>query len=422
MAEIDTSIYRQNPQDPLKQPLAILQLLGAVNQNKLQNMDIAGKQGIADVYSRKPFPAADELARAAGVHAPAAVGQQISNTTNQFGLDTAQTKYAQDTLAPLGAKKDLSDKDMSMWSANAVRNGVNPKTISGILDDVRGAKTPDEKRKAILNHGIMSMGTGGLEGTAGAPDEEGRITDVPKARAIIERAAGSQPRVTTNAPGYQEAAVAGAGQRADMRRRAETFGADMYPMTQLLSKIEALGPQGVGPGTQELNTMKSFVQSNLNWLPGADKIIGDPSKIQNYDEAAKYATNLAGARAAQYGHGTDQAMATSLVGSPNTHISQLAGADLTKAIIGLRRMDQIMALEADAKNVPEGKTGAWAAKFATNVDPRALMIDKMNSEQLQNLNKSIKTPAERAKFNKTVQMAIEHGVMTRPGGEHAPGE
>jgi hypothetical protein len=194
--------------------------------------------------------------------------------------------------------------------------------------------------------------------------------------------------------------------------RASTYGADIFPMEQLLTNLQQLGPQKVGPGTQELNTLKSFVQSNLSWLPGADKVIGNPEDISKYEQAAKYATQLAGSRASMFGHGTDQAMATSLVGSPNTHISQLGSVDLTKAIIGLKRMEQVQALEG--ANVPEGQYPSWSAKWATNVDPRAFMIDKMDKSQLANVEKTLDTPQKRSRFNMSVKKAINAGVLELP--------
>lgn len=437
MAEINADIYKSLGQNNTQMsPLQVLQLIGAANQNKLFQQDYNSKQAIGDAYKNNVgddgkinTPGLMKDIAGAGFRAPEAAGQAITNATNQFGLDTSKLQFAQKTLGALASNPNVQPSDVAGWAANAARAGVDPDIVHGVLNDAyKSGNDPKALRKALAGQAIMSMGTGALEGTAGPPNDEGQIPQITKGEAIL-RQTGSMPdqtktgMATSNPPGYQESAVAGANLRSDMRNRASTFGADMYPMTQLLSKLETAGPQGVGPGSQELNTMKSFVQSNLNWLPGADKIIGDPTKIQNYDEASKYATNLAGARAAQYGHGTDQAMATSLVGSPNTHISQLAGVDLTKAIIGLRRMDQAQALEADAKDVPVGKTGSWAAKWATNVDPRAFMVDLMNPDQLSNLQKTLaKNPKDYAKFNNSVKMAIDHGIITQPGGEHAPGQ
>jgi hypothetical protein len=429
MAEVNTDIYKtlgQNNQQMT--PLQILQLVGAANQNKLFNQTYESRDKIGQAWKNNVGPDGkinnEGLMRdvaGAGFLAPEAAGQAISNSTNQFTLDTSKLKFAQSTLSALAGKKDLSAADISNWSANAARAGVPTDVISGILDSAHKAKNTAELRKAIATQGIMSMGTGALEGEPGTPTDEGTIPQIPKGQAIIQR---TQPggMVTTNPPGYQEAATSSAGLLGSARNRAATFGSDIYPMMQALPALEKLGPQGTGPGTGEFNTVKSFIQSNLNWLPGADKVIGDPNNIKNFDEATKYLTNIAGARAGAFGHGTDQALSTALTASPNTHISNLAAVDLTKATIALRRMEQAQTLEADAKNVTPGKFATWASRWATNVDPRAFMVDLMTPDQLQNLNKTLKNPAERQKFNKSVQAAIDHGIITRPGGEHAPGE
>lgn len=440
MAEVNTDLYRSLGQnnDPLKQPLAIMQLLGAVNQNKLFQQTYDARQNLGDAYKRNvgtdgkinyPGLTAD-VAKTAGFLAPEATGQGIANSSAQFGLDTSKLKYAQQTLGAIATKPDLKSSDFALWAANAARAGVDPNTISGVLDSVYSAgNDPKALKKAALSQGIMSLGPEAMKGEAG-PISEGQSTTINAGDATLRRAGvvpgQSGVGMETTAPaGYSEAAGRGAALLGDARSRAANYGSDVFPMTQLLSNLEKLGPQGTGPGTHEINTMKSFVQSNLGWLPGADKIIGDPNQIKNYNEAEKYATQLAGSRASQFGHGTDQAMAQSLIGSPNTHISNLAGVDLTKAIIGLRRMEHVQTLEADndpSVNKNPAKFGTWAARWATNVDPRAFMVDLMDKDQLANLQKSIKSPSDKAKFNRSVKMAIDNGIITNPAGEHATGQ
>lgn len=435
MAEINSDIYKSLGQNnQAMSPLQVLQLLGQVNQNKLFNQTYDSRQKIGQAYQNN----VDQNGKinnsglmrdiaGSGFLAPEAAGQAINNSTAQFGLDTNKLQFAQKTLGALASKPDVTTSDVAGWAANSARAGVDPATIHGVLTDAYKAGGDQRAlRKALAGQAIMSMGTGALEGEAG-PVEDGQPTTVNKGEALMRRA-GVIPgqdktgMVTTNPPGYAEAASIGGAARGQANLRAGQFGSDMFPMTQLLSNLEKLGPTGTGPGTHELNTMKSFVQSNLGWLPGADKIVGDPNKIANYNEAEKYATQLAGSRASQFGHGTDQAMAQSLIGSPNTHISQLAGTDLTKAVIGLRRMEQAQTLQADKENVADRNYPIWAAKWATNVDPRAYMVDLMDQDQLNRLQKTLKNPTELRKFNNSVKMAIEHGIITRPGGEHAPGE
>lgn len=440
MTDVDTSVYARLGQgnDPLKTPMSIMQLLGAVNQNKLFQQTYDARQNIGEAYKRNV--GADgkidnrgltrDIAGTGGFLAGEGVGTAGANATQQFGLDTTKLKTAQSIIGALASKKDLSLPDVAAAAVNMKRAGIDQDIIDGVLNGAyKSGGDSKALKKALVTQGIMSLGTEALGGEAGPPNDEGQITQIPRGEAIERRTGVVQDKqpaatgmVTTNPPGFQEAASISGQGLAAARSRAANFGADVYPMTEALSKLEKLGPQGTGPGTGELNTIKSFVQSNLSWLPGAEKIHGDPTQIKNFDEATKYLTNIAGSRASSFGHGTDQALSTALTASPNTHISNLAAVDLTKATIALRRMEQVQTLQADAENVSPGKYGTWASRWASKVDPRAFMIDYMNRDQLENLQKSLKTPAERAKFNRSVQMAVENGIITRPGGQHAPGE
>lgn len=432
MAEVDTSIYRTQPQDPLKQPLAIMQLLGAVNQNKLFNQTYDSREKVGQAYQQSIGPDGKidntklrSLIKDAGFGAGEAIGQANTNETGQFNLDSARLQRAQQLYAPLAANSKVTLGDVNNFSVRAAKlAGIPTETITAMNDGAREAfKAGGSKglQKYLATTGTLSLGIGALNDADGKPNEEGQVPKIPVGQAIQE---SIQPggRVTANAPGYQEAASIGGTALGQARARAANFGADLYPMQQALPALERLGTTKTGPGTGELNTVKSFIQSNLNWLPGADKIVGNPNDIKDFDEATKYLTNIAGARAGSFGHGTDQALSTALTASPNTHISNLAAVDLTKATIALRRMEQAQTLQADAENVSPGKYGTWAARWATNVDPRAFMIDVMTPDQMKNLNDKLKNPAERAKFNRTVKMAIDNGIITRPGGEHAPGE
>jgi hypothetical protein len=449
MADVDTSIYKSlGANNQAMSPLQVLQLITQSNANKLFQQTYDARQGIADAYKNN----VDEngnldtrglqraVATQGGFLAPEAVGQGITNSTAQFANQEQQQKYLQSTIGSLTALPNPTIRDVNNWAVNVARNtNAPPEMIQGLVDGAYSAgNDPKALKKYLATQGIFSLGTQALAGQSGPPTEAGAPTQISTGEAILRRAGvgpqssqGVAPPVTTGqptgmvtgmAPGFQAAAGPSGALMGAARARAANYGSDIYPMTELLSKLETLGPTGTGPGTHDLNTMRSFVQSNLNWLPGADKIIGDPTKIATYNEAEKYATQLAGSRASMFGHGTDQALATSLVGSPNTHISNLAGVDLTKAIIGLRRMEQAQILDADKQGVQPGQYSTWASRWATNVDPRAFMVDLYDPQQLQSVAKTLKTPVERQRFNRSVQLGIENGIITRPGGEHAPGE
>lgn len=428
-------------------PLQVLQLLGQVNQNKLQNMEIGSRQGVSDAYANNPSPDLTTLGKAAGPNAPTVLNQAIQNQQLQNALRLKQQDIVQGRIgaigATLGPKASMDDYEKEIVQAARDNPTIPPEMWTQRLD---AAHKISKDQKALhqwaIAQGTTAPGFDALKGEAG-PIDEGQPTTINAAEAASRRAGTFQEQSgvgmqTTVPAGYGEAAGRGAAAFGEARSRAGTYGADIYPMTELLSSLEKLGPQGVGPGSRELNTMKSFIQSNMNWLPGADKLIGDPQKIADYDKAEKYGTTIAGSRAAQFGHGTDQAMATSLVGSPNAHISQLGGVELTKAMLGLRKMEHLQTLEADndpalAKN--PAKFGSWSTRWMTGVnpttgkpdtaygiDPRALMVDTMTPEQMSNVEKSIKTTKDRDRFNRTVQRAIDYGIITAPAGQHATGE
>jgi hypothetical protein len=167
------------------------------------------------------------------------------------------------------------------------------------------------------------------------------------------------------------------------------YADDIFPMEQALDTLTKLEKAGIktGPGSSEVNEIKNFLRVNASWLPGVDKIIGDEENLKNADKLNKYFTQIAGVGSNSFGHGTDQALATSLRASPNMKISDLANDDLIKATIALRRMKQAQALDAQAQKIDDYKYPTWKSQWASTIDPRAFMIDKMDKNKLIILRK-----------------------------------
>jgi hypothetical protein len=453
VTDTDTSFYKPNPANTAMTPLQVLQLVGAANQNKLFNQTYDARQAIGNAYKANVDPNGNvdqrglihDIAGTGGFLAGEGIGQAQGNVGTQFANQQNQQKYLQSTLGSLAALPNPTMRDINNWAVSVARNtNAPPEMIQSLVDGANAiGNDPKALKKYIATQGIFSLGNAALGGEAGPPTAGGAPTQISTGEAILRRG-GVGPATTglsgqsgviaapaapntgggtgmqmAPAPGFQEAASQSGALMGNARAKAANFGADIYPLQQSLGALERLGPTGTGPGTDELNTVKSFLQSNLSWLPGV-KI--DPNSIKDFDEAKKYLTQAAGSRAAAFGHGTDQAMSTALTANPNTHISNLAAVDLTKATIGLRRMEQAQTLEADRSGVQPGQFSTWASRWATNVDPRAFMVDLMDQKQLQNLQKTLKNPKERARFNNSVQMAINNGIITRPGGEHNAGE
>lgn len=435
MAEIDTSIYRTQPQDPLKTPLSVLQLLGAVNQNRLFNQTYQARENIGNAYRRNVSESGKvnvpglmrDLGQGGGFLAGEAIGTGITNSTNQFALDTNKLAAAQRGLGAVASNPNASRQDFARWATTAIAAGIDPATVASLLDDVYGAKNPKEMRERALKHGIMSLGMEATKATAGRPTANKEIPQITEGEAILERTgvapdAARRPFVTVNPPGAVEEATSAAQLFSRERARAANYANDIWPLEKTLEGLEKLGPEGIGPGTDELNTVKTFLKANLPNLPGVKDI--DIDKIKNFDETKKYMIQMAGPVAASFGHGTDQATNLGLSASPNTKISQLAAVDLTKANIMLRRMEHARYLDFMKSGLPANRFPDYAAKWVTErrgpngdswkIDPRAFGIDLFTKEQLAEIKKKLKTENDVRNFNRSVQLAIDSGLVQAP--------
>lgn len=421
---VDTSIYANigKGQQPMT-PLEILQMIGAANQNKLFNQTYNAREAIGNAYRNNTGPngidaagLVRDIGQGGGFLAGEATGTALANAKSQFEQRTAQQQFLRQGFGALASNPNVTAADVYAFATNAVRAGIPIDTVMPLLDGVSGQKSPKAIRQYLISQGVLALGPDALKPAKGSPDEEGRIPEITEGEAISRRAgvAGAPSAggfVTTNPPGFEESAKVSAQEMAAARSRGGDYAADMYPMTEALGALERLGPSGTGPGTAQLNTVKSFIRSNLSWLPGTEKL--DPDQIKDFDKAEKYLTAMVSRAGAGFGHGTDQQLATALKSSPNVNISNLAAVDLMKAGIALRNMEQARILQAEREGVTPGRWQTWATQWASKVDPRAFMYHVMTPEQLGKLNKSM-SPGERAKFNRSVKMAIDLGLIPAP--------
>lgn len=439
MADVNTAIYSplQTQQQPALGPLQVLQMIGQLNQNQLFSQELQSRQAIGDAYKASNDPVTGlntqklrSLLPNVGYHAPEAVSQGISNESAAADRDSKYQQILRSTVGALASKPVITSSDLSSAKTAAAAAGVPSEIVQDYFSKVprvSSAKDMGKVKEFAVTQSNLARGPEAVAGaTAGPVDEGGVRPEISQGEASYRRAGVNpeapdtsatpgQTGMRTELPKGAGIRLETAGQRmADSQARAGNYGADIFPMEQALTNLQKLGPTGTGAGKAEINTIKNFVQANLGWLPGADKIVGNPEDIKNFDEATKYLTNIAGARASAFGHGTDQALSTALTATPNTHISNLAAVDLTKATIALRRMDQVQALELGDKKVSEAQYPGWAAKWATTVDPRAFMIDKMDKNQLEGVEKTLDTPEKRRRFNMSVKKAVDAGVLELP--------
>ena len=195
----------------------------------------------------------------------------------------------------------------------------------------------------------------------------------------------------------------------------------IYQLQSALGDLQALGPTGTGPSAGTLNNVRSYLQS----LPVVGQSLGvDPSKVASYDEANKYLTAYAAARAGRFGGGTDQQLATTLSSNASTHISNLAAQDVVKANIGLERMDQaqLAGFQQGLDPLTGQPTGQqftpdqfadYSSKWNTAHDARAFVADHLNPQQFSTMLSGM-SPADQVRFSATLNNGIAQGYINPP--------
>ena len=245
----------------------------------------------------------------------------------------------------------------------------------------------------------------------------------------VQQPGGPAPMVVGLSPsqsaGQTAAGDASAKQWAALQQSVGGSAARMYQLQAGLRGLVEGGP--TGPSSGAINSMKSYLQS----LPVIGQNLGfDPNQIASYDEANKYLTAYAAARAGAHGGTTDQQLATTLSSNASTHISGLAAQDVVRANMGLERMDQaqLAGFQNGLDPVTGQPTGAkltpdqfadYSAKWNTANDARAFVADQLTPQQFS-ATVSGMVPAERARFQQTFNSAVSNGFMDPPAWMQTP--
>lgn len=293
---------------------------------------------------------------------------------------------------------------------------TNALTNPGIIGtQVTKTLTPTEQVSQV---GTYQNGQPGTKPMAQVAQEQGLGNLVPGNQGTQGgngRYPGAQPAQPatggfnpTSAPTGEPLAMEGSAKQWDAdRANAGSVAGRVY---QLQSALDALQKGDTGPGSAALNNAKSFLlaRSDLaNYLPGVDA-----NKVQAYDEANKYLTQYASAKAGSLGGGTDAKLATTLAGNASTHISNLAAQDVVKANIGLERMDKAMTDAFAATGLPANQYANWKLQWAGKVDPRVFISD-VAPDKVQAAYKKM-TPKDQAQFRSTYNWAAQNGYIQGP--------
>lgn len=397
---------------------------------------------------------------------------QGAKSLTQTGTQTQQTQQAiaqaqRDALgkiagAAYGTSPDRATRERNAYSMAAAANAQNPNLLGNPSNDqlatligsgdlthalaLSGAGGSGNLAAAVPGSTVIqdALGAGGqpvarttlTNPVFGTVDQAGgnagdvSLTQSPESAATVEQVGvgpgpGYQPRVATKgyvgqhpmtspvaggAPIGAEAAASAAGQASSQQAQAarQDLVASKARLLGLQNAQQALGKTTTGPGTEQFNTIKSFLNTNAPGFAAALHI--DPNQIKNYDEANKYLTMYTLNRANSLGPLTGDKLAAAIAGNPNTHINQLAASDLLKVNTALERMGQAGTIAFNVSGQPEGTYSQFISNWSHSVDPRAFMLDQLTGAERSTLHKALST-VEQVQLENGYKAAIGAGVL-----------
>jgi len=340
---------------------------------------------------------------------PAAVleGQNIQNAAARNKQKEEEAQIVADKFATLPDNATREDVLRRKASIVAIHPFVSPSTVQSIGDMV--LKDPGGIKQGIATARLMGLSAGErVSRVTAPPGPQNEPMQQPMTSAVR---AGVQQ--TGPVPGAAEAQVqTGSGSGAalnDARQHALNYRQAVFPLETAIPALEKLGKTGTGPGTEEFNHVKSFLQSA--GIPGLDV-----DKIKNFDEAKKYLTDFVN----QNGNtGTNDKLAASFAGNPSVNISNAAAVDVAKSALALRRMKQAQLVEFEKTGLPDSEYTKWASRWNVSHDPRAYGFDLMSPDQRKKVLESFPegkngAPGPRDLFKMQVMSAHDAGIIKPP--------
>jgi hypothetical protein len=187
--------------------------------------------------------------------------------------------------------------------------------------------------------------------------------------------------------------------------REGAFQQDILPLEKARDALVALGTTGTGPGTEQLNEVRSFLTSM--------GIISPTEELQNFDKARKYLVQYARGAGDV---GTNDKLAAAFAGNPSLGISNAAAVDVVKTAISLRRFQNAQVRAFATTGDSPAEYNKWMTEFNSKQDPVAYGFDMMDGAQRQKYFKGLSAP-EKTKFLSSLKTATELGVIAPPSAE-----
>jgi hypothetical protein len=415
----DVSFYNKN----VPQPMSINDIMGlAIRANEFSTRSAIGRALKESVSPDAPggidIPMATQKAvQTAPFISPSDVQAFVDADRAGTNLTVERSRLAADYISnwvddprlqnPKTAFSFLAEK-MPLLRRYGVSAGV-------IKDLTRSSADPNSLRADLV--GLRNW-LGAASGKSVETVGPGNVpVTVPESTQAYEQRFG--PGATAATPGFVRGPAPGSESPlkvsgdlfADHLVRSANYRRDVLPLEQAIPALERLGTTGTGPGTEQVNQVKSFLMS----MGMGDALNIDPTKVTDFDKAHKYLIDWSN----QVSSGqTNDRLAATFSSNPNTKMANAAAVDVAKVALSVRRMQQAKVQEFMRTHAPgtEGQYLRWASGWEQRQDPRAFGFDLLSESQQRALLKSMGT-SEKQRFVASLRTASDLGLSSGEGRE-----
>lgn len=454
MAEVDTSIYPKAPQNSLVDTLgAIASIKNAGETNKLlQQQQVQGQQQIDQTkidLAHKGYQglglmvgALAQDPRVGTAEGPAVIQQYADNAVKQGFLTAEQAATALQTVPsdPSKIPQWLQTVNTQILDGQSRFSAIygTPGTISNGSETLPVTTSPITGVRPIGAPIQQTLSPESRAELVQTVDGQGRTVVVPKGNVLaqagvnpmtaqpqqnqlvappipVERQPLGAPQPSANPSGgfvtspsagtieaQTKTATASADRFAQDQSREAGFQQNILPLTKAYEAVKQLGTTGMGPGSEQLNEIKSFLVSR--------GVISPTEDLKNFDEARKYLTQSARASGDV---GTNDKLAAAFAGNPNLGISNAAAVDVLKTTISLSRLQnaQVRAFQQTGQGAEN--YSKWANTWNSEQDPVAFGFDLMEPADRAKYIKGLDEKSK-ANFVKSLSTAVKLGLVARP--------
>lgn len=408
MAEIDTSSYptKAGPNKILGGIGEAAEVANAIQNNRL--LKLKEQQGGLDLQKSGQDLAAGQATSVYSAYGSLLNGDKPVDHSRAAGLVTDWMR--QGRISP-GVGKTLMNELPT--DKKALREFLIGRYTSTLPPEVSTSPT----QTGVTGAGQPVYGTRGQfigGATAGAEGPQGGVS-VPAAASGAPAQRSAQAGIVTSLPPGQVEAAAKVGEAsgallAGDLQSAANYRANAAPLETAIPLLETLGPTGTGPGKDQVNFLRNIA---VSWgIAGADTA----KDAELFDKAKKYLIQEARASGDV---GTNDKLAASFAGNPNTTMSNAAAIDVAKVALTLKRLKAAQPMAFQESGLPASDYSKWAAKWAANLDKRAFGWDLMNAEQRKKTWESIPKD-KRAGFKSSVNDAAKYGLIATPESPNGP--